>query len=1114
MSAEKQKTILLVEDEVITAMAEKTALERYGYDVITVLTGEEAIETIEKTPAIDLILMDINLGKGMDGTEAAAMILRERDIPVVFLSSHMEPDVVAKTEKITSYGYVVKNSSITVLDASIKMAFKLFHAKINENKKEEELKKRNRYIESILDNMPIGFAVNTIDDGVARYLNDNFTKIYGWPKEVLTDVNQFFEKVYPGDYGRELKARVIRDMGSGDPKKMAWDDLKMTTSAGEHRYISARNIPILEQNLMVSTVWDTTQMHESQQALRESEERYRSILNASPDGIAITDIEGRLLMVSPAVLNIFAYERQEELLGHPFSDFIVAEDLERAAANVALMFQGTMTGPGEYLGLRANGSSFAIEVNGEFIRGAEGQPIQMVFIVRDISGRKRAEAALLESENKFRELVESHNDVIFSVDAVGRIQYISPAITRITGYTQEEVTGKNLFDFFGQEERERYAAQMQRTMEGGSSIGEFLITVKDRSSKWIRASSKCVVENGKIIGVRGIMSDITARWQNEKEKEQNMSLLRATLESTTDGILVISESGRITDFNQRFARMWHIPDSVLEEGDDAKTLHYVLEQLLDPQGFLGKVNELYAAPEKESFDQLQFKDGRCFERYSRPQLLSEKPVGRVWSFRDISELKLAESRREAALEALRESEEQFRTHYENSPLGLYRTTLDGRIQMANPALVKMLGYSSYADLKDRDLEKTGFEPSYPRAQFINKIEKDGEVNGMESVWKRNDGTTIIVRESARAVRDAQGKSLYYDGIVEDISELKRTETQMAAALEALKKNEEKYRELVENASDIVFRANKNGYFTFANPAAIRMIGYEKEELIGKLYLTLISPDMREKVYNLFVLQREKRIQNTYLEYLVLTKDGHNIWLGQNTQLIFENGQMTGFQAVARDITERKQAEAEIKRQLAEKEILLREVHHRIKNNIATIGGLISMRLQSVSNPEAVAVLQDAIGRVDSMSILYDKLLLSEGYKDIPVKTYVGSLATAVVALYPEQAKVKLEMRSADFQLDSKRLFPLGLIINELLTNTMKYAFINRKTGWIEITLTRVERHVTLTIEDNGIGLPAGFDINQTKGFGLMLVKMLSQQLGGSFSMETRKGTRCTIEFDI
>ena len=138
MIVKDKKTLLLVEDEVLIALAKKKELEKYGYNVLTVNTGEKAVVISKKNHGIHLILMDIDLGRGMDGTETAEVILMDRGIPVVFLSSHMEPEIVEKTEKITSYGYVVKSSSITVLDASIKMAFKLFQA----NKQIEESEKK------------------------------------------------------------------------------------------------------------------------------------------------------------------------------------------------------------------------------------------------------------------------------------------------------------------------------------------------------------------------------------------------------------------------------------------------------------------------------------------------------------------------------------------------------------------------------------------------------------------------------------------------------------------------------------------------------------------------------------------------------------------------------------------------------------------------------------------------------------------------------------------------------------------------------------------------------------------------------------------------------------
>jgi len=251
------------------------------------------------------------------------------------------------------------------------------------------------------------------------------------------------------------------------------------------------------------------------------------------------------------------------------------------------------------------------------------------------------------------------------------------------------------------------------------------------------------------------------------------------------------------------------------------------------------------------------------------------------------------------------------------------------------------------------------------------------------------------------------------------------------------------------------------------------------------------------------------------EYLAVKKDNSKFYVELSSSVLFDSkGDPESILFVERDITERKQAEEEIKRQLAEKEILLKEVHHRIKNNIASIGGLLSLHVQSATNPEATAVLQDAIGRVNSMRVLYDKLLLSEDYKDVSVKNYLSDLIDTVIAIFPNKAKIKIDKRIADFQLDPKRLFPLGIIINELLTNIMKYAFTNRDTGLIKISLTNVDNRVALTIQDNGIGLPDGFDINVPEGFGLKLVKMLSQQLGGSFSMEKHAGTRCKIEFNV
>ncbi|TVQ97571.1 MAG: chemotaxis protein CheR [Spirochaetaceae bacterium] len=215
-----------------------------------------------------------------------------------------------------------------------------------------------------------------------------------------------------------------------------------------------------------------------------------------------------------------------------------------------------------------------------------------------------------------------------------------------------------------------------------------------------------------------------------------------------------------------------------------------------------------------------------------------------------------------------------------------------------------------------------------------------------------------------------------------------------------------------------------------------------------------------------------------------------------------------------DITDRRAAEQEIKKQLADKELLLQEIHHRIKNNIASIRGLLSTQAESVTNPEATSILQDAIARVNSLSVLYENLLIRSEYEASSAKCYVERLIDSVVAVFPADKQITVKKQVADFSLNPTRLFPVGIIINELLTNIMKYAFAGREAGLITISLRTAHDRATLTVQDDGNGLPEHYNIGTAKGFGHALVSMLTEQLGGHFSIESDDGTTSVLEFPI
>lgn len=248
---------------------------------------------------------------------------------------------------------------------------------------------------------------------------------------------------------------------------------------------------------------------------------------------------------------------------------------------------------------------------------------------------------------------------------------------------------------------------------------------------------------------------------------------------------------------------------------------------------------------------------------------------------------------------------------------------------------------------------------------------------------------------------------------------------------------------------------------------------------------------------------------------LITSDGELKYCSAKGELQYDSeGNQVAFIGTVHDLTERKLAEEEIKRQLSEKNILLKEIHHRIKNNIESIKNILSIQMESTTNPEVVSSLQNALGRINSMRILYSKLLITEDYNDISVKSYMESLIDAVFALFPDNLKITCNKQIDDFILSSKTMFPLGIILNELLTNVMKFAFKGREFGLINISFTVTNNQVRLTVQDNGNGLPESFDIRKQNGFGITLVGMLSKQLGGMFTIENTNGTKCNLTFDI
>jgi PAS domain S-box-containing protein len=273
--------------------------------------------------------------------------------------------------------------------------------------------------------------------------------------------------------------------------------------------------------------------------------------------------------------------------------------------------------------------------------------------------------------------------------------------------------------------------------------------------------------------------DITERKRAEDALKSSLSLLDAAMESTADGILIVNSNGMVTKFNQKFAQMWKIPDHAIACADDDELLNHATTQVSDPVQFLAKVREVYSHPEKSSFDQIEFMDGRVIERYSQPQKIENHVVGRVWSFRDITERKRAE-------EALRESEEKFRVTFDFNPDSVNIHRLDnGQYVDINEGFTRATGFTREEVIGRTSLEIDIWHNPVDREKLVQGLRKNGFIENLEAQFRRKDGSLITALMSAR-VLSLKGVP-HIISITRDITDrkLKEARLQQAQKFEAI-----------------------------------------------------------------------------------------------------------------------------------------------------------------------------------------------------------------------------------------------------------------------------------------------------------------------------------------
>jgi PAS domain S-box-containing protein len=602
----------------------------------------------------------------------------------------------------------------------------------------------------------------------------------------------------------------------------------------------------------------------------------------------------------------------------------------------------------------------------------------------------------------------------------------------------------------------------------------------------------------------GCHVDITARRKAEEELRESEARLRTLYETVQAGIMLQRADGKILHANQVACDIFGMEfGEILGRTSTDKVWQMVLEDGTPVPGkeHPSMITIHTGQPIRNAIRGVFAKDpGRM-----RWLLINTEPIFDqkkeklrevTITFQDITELKRAE-------EKLRQSEEKYRLVFENAPLGIMHYDQDGTITDLNTAFTaisgapkeRIVGFNMPRQLRDEQMRQAveaslKGETGYYEGEYLS-------VTG---------GRATQVRAFYRGIFSEPGTFLGGIGMFEDYTDKFRAEQKQLEYLNFLQT-------LMDAIPNPIFYKDIEGRYLGCNKACEDAWGISREELIGKTVFDQHPRDLAAIYYarDMELLNRPGvQVYETSMAHTDGTRKDVIIHKATFSHL---DGTLAGLIGIQVDITARKRAEERILSSLQEKEVLLKEIHHRVKNNLQIISTLLALQIKYRRNQDPGELFQDCQNRIRSMALIHESLYSTENLARINFRHYLEKLSARLLASYGSMAQgIKIAMAGTHVHLDVSQAVPCGLIANELLVNSLKHAFPGRKEGEIQVSIEDTAGRRVLEVRDNGVGLGPDFDLENPTTFGWMMVRNLAKQLGGDFMVQSNGGTSTRIVF--
>jgi len=1113
-------SVLVVDDEAIVATDIAQRLKRSGYDVPAVAaTGEAALRMTEELHP-DLILMDILLKGEADGIETARKIQDKFDIPIVFLTGQADESTLERVGHTSNYGFLLKPIDAASLFPTVEMALTR-HAFTMRLKDSE-----NRF-RAVADSA--AEAIFSIDmQGNVIYWNKAAESTFGWNAgEIL---GQSVTAIIP-ESNRAGFLKVLPTMDTTDTSKtyvpsssILWRRKDGTEFPTEPSFAS----------------WKTKEGTFATAIVRDLSEQ-KAIFDALQAGIVLIDpITHKIVDVNATAAHLFGAPK-EAIIGSVCHRFICPA----AAGSCPITDLGQTVDKAERVMPTADGKSRPILKSVSKITLGGHAYLLESFI--DISDRKQIKLALRESEAYYRAIFESTAMGMAIVEEDMTVAKANSKLEQLTGFSKNEVEGlKPWTDFVAPEDLEvmkTHHGARRRDEDSAPKEYEFRLLTKDGTQR--EAFVTVALIPGTQRSVVSIVDVTTLKIAQEASRKQ-----AAMLNAAHDAVMTLDLKGAITYWNRGAERLygWTKEEA---EGQDANALlktkfpesrEVLWPKLIESGLWEGGLTHVT-------------RDNVPVAVMSRWTLLKDEK-GNASAIleinNDITERKKAES-------ALAESDEKLRITFATMVDGLWTTGLDRKVIDCNEAAVRLTQRSKEEMIGKPFLDL--FAPDF-HSQLLETMPELIEKGSIRTTFPllRKNGESVEIEANISLIKDVAGQPTAFLTVARDVTERKRAEEALV------------WESAINSTIALLFTPLITPTSTLEDIAlaildeAKHLTGSEAGfvSLIDPVNRDMVSFGLTQMMLNECAIPEEKRQVRFPIgadgSYSALwgyalnskkgfytnapathpaaqgTPDGHAPLAQFLAAPALVGGIIEGEIALAnpgrdytgRDLTAverladvfalaviRTQEEDEIKASLKERETLLKEIHHRVKNNMQIISSLLSLQAAQAKEPETIEMLNESQRRIRSMALIHETLYRSGSLAEIDFGEYVEGLIQELLRMYNVPLGVitiTTDIKNIQFGVDTA--IPCALIINELVSNCLKYAFPDGRTGEVTIALQRANGAHTLTVADNGVGIPADLDFRTTDSLGMQLVVTLVNQLEGTIELDRENGTAFAISFGV